>query len=123
MEMGKDIPRLSPTMASRKLQVLAFIRLFYREHGIGPSLSEIAAAIGSNRTRAQDAIRKLAREGRVHHRPGQPRGVVPVEMRDEALRLLRAEGWTVNPERRGIDHPDALPLLDVVDPGTKKTGT
>ncbi|EPR09890.1 hypothetical protein M527_07130 [Sphingobium indicum IP26] len=108
-----DIPRLSPVMASRKLQVLSFIRRFYHEHGVGPSLSEIAAALGTNRSRVQDAIRKLAREGRLHRVPGQTRGVRPAETREEALRLLQTEGWTVNPDRLELVHPNALPLLDI----------
>lgn len=115
MNSIESVPRLSPEMVSRKLQVLAFIRIFHSQHGVGPSLSEIAAAVGTNRTRVQDAIRKLAREGRVYHVPGQARGVRPVETRDEALRLLRSEGWIVLPDRAEACHPNALPLLDIVE--------
>ena len=115
MGIMDDIPRLSPIMASRKLQVLAFIRGFYQDHGIGPSLSEIAAAVGTNRARVQGAIRKLAQEGRIHRVPGQARGVRPAETHEEALRLLQAEGWTVNPERLELVHP-SIPLLDAPDP-------
>lgn len=109
------VPRLSPVMASRKHQVLAFIRIYHRDHGVGPSLSEIAAAVCASRSRVQDAIRKLAREGRLHHRPGETRGVRPAESRDEALRVLRDEGWIVLPDRNTASHPNALPLLDVID--------
>ncbi len=110
-----SVPRLSPEMASRKLQVLAFIRLFHAQHGVGPSLGEIAAAVGTTRTRVHDSIRKLAREGRVHHMPGQPRGVRPAETRDEALRVLREEGWIILQDRNAARHPNALPILDVIE--------
>lgn len=110
--MIDDIPRLSPQMASRKLQVLAFIRAFYAAHGVGPSLSEMAAAIGSNRSRVQDAIRKLAAEGRIHRAPGQTRGVRPLSAQEEAVRHVRDAGYLV------LD-PASVPLLDIEMPVTK----
>ncbi|MBY2957962.1 GntR family transcriptional regulator [Sphingomonadales bacterium 58] len=113
MGIMEDIPRLSPVMASRKLQVLAFIRRYHEEHGVGPSLSEIAAAVGTNRSRVQDAIRKLEREQRLHRVPGKTRGVTPIGSHEEALRQLQALGYVVNPGRLEIIHPDALPLLDI----------
>lgn len=111
MGLMNDIPRLSPTMASRKLQVLAFIRAYHARHGVGPSLSEIAAAVDTNKSRVQDAIRKLEREGRVHREAGKARGVRPAESHEEALRILQAEGWTINPDRLQLLSP--LPLLDL----------
>jgi SOS-response transcriptional repressor LexA len=112
MGMEPDIPRLSPAMASRKNQVLAFIRLYWRDHGVGPALSEMAAAVGTSRARVQDAIRKLAKEGRVIWEPGVTRGVRPAESHEEALRVLQAQGWTVNPDRLELIHP-APPLIDL----------
>jgi len=116
-----EIPRLSPAMASRKNQVLVFIRLYWRAHGVGPSLSEIAAACGTNRSRVQDAIRKLAKEGRVIREPGKARGVRPAESHEEALQLLEAQGWAVNPTRLELIYPGA-PLLDL-DEGGRLTVT
>lgn len=121
MGIMDDIPRLSPAMASRKNQVLAFIRLYWREHGVGPSLSEIAAAVGTNRSRVQDAIRKLAREGRLHRAPGVTRGVRPAETHEEALRVLQSSGWTVNPDRLELIHP-AAPLIDLDEDGRLVVG-
>ncbi len=115
MNRIEGVPPLSPVMSNRKLQVLDFIRLFHARHGVGPSLGEIAAAVGTTRTRVHDSIRKLAREGRVHHMPGQTRGVRPAETRDEALRVLREEGWVILPDRNAASHPNALPLLDVIE--------
>ena len=112
MGIMDDIPRLSPQMASRKLQVLAFIRAYYAAHGVGPSLSEMAAAIGSNRSRVQDAIRKLAAEGRIHRAPGQARGVRPLSAQEEAVRHVRDAGYLV------FD-PALVPLLDIEMPVTK----
>lgn len=116
MGMMDDIPRLSPVMASRKNQVLAFIRLYWRAHGVGPSLSEIAAACGTNRSRVQDSIRKLAKDGRLLWTPGQARGVRPVESHEAALQLLESQGWAVNPMRLELIHPGA-PLIDLDEQG------
>ncbi len=91
-----EVARLSPVMSNRKLQVLAFIRAYHARHGEGPSLSEIAAACRCSRPRAQDAIRKLAAEGRIHRVPGRPRGVWPIDASDEALRQLAAAGYRVS---------------------------
>ncbi|WP_030540573.1 LexA family transcriptional regulator [Sphingobium sp. DC-2] len=113
MGIMEDVPRLSPEMASRKLQVLAFIRVYHDRHGVGPSLSEMAAAVGTNRSRVQDAIRKLEREQRIHRVPGKTRGVTPIGSHEEALRQLQALGYIVNPGRMEIVHPEALPLLDI----------
>ncbi|NWK96530.1 hypothetical protein DM806_12835 [Sphingobium lactosutens] len=107
-----EVMRLAPEMASRKLQVLDFIRQFYAHHGVGPSLSEIAAAVGTNRSRVQDAIRKLAREGRIHRVPSQTRGIRPAETQEEALRLLQNEGWEVNRGRLQLVAPPP-PLVDI----------
>lgn len=117
MGILEGIPRLSPEMASRRLQVLAFVRMFHAQHGVGPSLSEMAAAIGTNRARVQGAVRKLAREGRIHYQPGVPRGIRPAESHEEALQLLQSEGWVVNPDRFELIQPIGLPLIDLDDAG------
>lgn len=115
LSMMENVPRLSPEMASRKLQVLAFVRAYYRAHSAGPSLSEIANGLGTNKTRVQAALRKLQREGRIHREAGIARGIRPNDSHEEALRLLRADGWTVNPTRMEIAYP--LPLIDIDEDG------
>lgn len=116
--MGGDIAvtRLSPSMASRANQVLDFVHAYFACHGQGPSLREIAAAIGAGKNRAQDAIRKLARDGRVHYEPGVTRGVWPLSAEEEALRRLRGMGYVVAPGRM-VAGP---PVLDIVEPGRKR---
>ncbi|MDX3908882.1 MAG: hypothetical protein QHC67_03590 [Sphingobium sp.] len=91
-----ELVRLSPIMVSRKLQVLAFIQQYYLAHGVGPSLGEISAAVSCGRTRAHAAVRQLHKEGRIHRTPGQHRGIRPISVREEAIRVLVDEGWTVN---------------------------
>lgn len=83
---GIAVTRLSPSMASRANPVLDFIHAYFASHGPGPSLREMAAAIGAGKNRVQDAIRKLAREGRIHYEPGRPRGVWP-PITDKPTRL------------------------------------
>lgn len=96
--------------------MLGFIRTFYAEHRVGPSHSEIAAALKTNRTRVQAAVRQLAREGRIHRVPGKARGIRPIESMEEALYLLKAEGWTVNVKRLELGHPVLdLIILDLKD--------
>lgn len=119
MGVAPEIPRLTPEMASRKNQVMVFIRLYWDAHGASPSIGEIAAAVGCARSRAQAAVRKLAREGRLHHVPGATRSLMPIERHDAAIALLRARGWTVDPGRRMIAAPDAdgTGTLDIGDDG------
>ncbi|WP_328277717.1 LexA family protein [Sphingobium sp.] len=111
-----DIPRLSPTMASRKNQVLAFVRLYWNAHSVGPSISEIARAVGCARSRAQKLVTKLVREGHLHRIDGMTRGVRPASVLEEALRQLREAGYVVNDDV--IAPPaGAMPLIDIDDAG------
>lgn len=91
---GMDRPlSLKPTMRSRKLLALEFIRAFWAERDCSPTLSEIGAALGHVPNSSVSAIvRRLAREGLIGHRPGVYRGITLPSRRDEALRILRAEG-------------------------------
>lgn len=116
MGIIEQIPRLSPAMASRKNQVLAFIRLYWRTHSSGPSISEICAAVNCPRSRAQAAIRKLEMEGLVFRVPGVARSVRPAETHEHALRLLQAHGWSVNAGRLELVHP-MPPLVDLDEDG------
>lgn len=102
-------------MASRKNQVLAFIRSYFGAHGIGPSISEMAAAASCSRSRVQEIIRKLEREQLVNRVPGKSRGIVPISGHEEAIRQLVAMGYVVNPA-------PSLPLLDLDDDGQLTIG-
>lgn len=109
--------RLTQQMASRKFQVLDFMRRYCTAHGGNPSLSEIAAACNTNKSRVQDAIRKLEREGLVERIAGMARGVSPVSDHDLVLRQLAADGYVINPPGQA--------LLDLDDAGhltVTKTG-
>lgn len=116
MGIIEEIPRLSPVMVSRKNQVLAFIRAYWRTHDSGPSISEICAAVNCPRSRAQAAIRKLEMDGLVHRLPGVARSVRPAETHEHALQLLKAQGWTVNAGRLELVHP-MPPLVDLDEDG------
>lgn len=101
--------RLTPEMASRKFQVLDFLRRYCAAHGGNPSLSEIAAACNTNKPRVQDAIRKLEREGLVDRVAGVARGVSPVSDDVLVLRQLEARGYIIN--------PPGMALLDLDEDG------
>jgi SOS-response transcriptional repressor LexA len=88
-------PRLSPTMSSRKLQALGFIETYFHAHGTGPSIGEIAAALHCSPPRALEAVRKLAREGRIHRQCGVPRGIRPLSADEEAVRRAQLAGFIV----------------------------
>ncbi|HEX7852304.1 MAG TPA: hypothetical protein VF503_01250 [Sphingobium sp.] len=111
---------LSPTMVSRKHQVLAFIEQYYAVHGIGPSLSEMANAVGTNKPRVADLIRRLEREGRLHRIPGRARGVWPIAAHEAAIQLLRQRGFVVDIDILTVAPPppvtnEKLPLVPVLD--------
>lgn len=84
--MGEPL-RLTPTMCSRKLQALGFIKRYLADWGGSPSLNEVAAELGVSRQRVNQLIRQLAREGLIAHTRGVPRSlrlVPPPSMRDRA---------------------------------------
>lgn len=92
--------RLSSTMTSRRLQVLAFVRGYIMSRGGSPSVSEIAAGVGCGATRVKQHLRSLIDQGALLRKPGPPgtgRNLLLPDQRDEALRVLRALGWIVNP--------------------------
>ena len=49
-----------PVPGSRKAQVLRFIIAYRDEHGVSPSMDEIAAALGVSDTRAKFYVHQLA---------------------------------------------------------------
>lgn len=100
-----DAPvRLRPDMVSLRLHVLRFVRLYIGQHLYSPSQGEIAAALGTCRSRVKDAIRSLEREGLLLRTPGQ-RGLRMPSERDAAIRVLRALGWTVAEAERMVAPP------------------
>ncbi|KUR80775.1 LexA family transcriptional regulator [Novosphingobium sp. FSW06-99] len=106
--MNGDAPaaalRLSPDMVSLRLQVLKFARVYIGMWGEGPSYGEIGQATGASRTAVKKAVRKLAEQGLLLRTPGA-RGLVLPEARDDALRVLRDLGWTVDADHARIVAP------------------
>lgn len=104
-----------PTMVSRKLQALAFIHRYIAEWVKSPSYGEIAAALDVSRERAKELVRQLKREGLIVRESGAHRGIsLPpgdeapgtapnaAPSAAEAVRVLRAEGWVVDPRARAL---------------------
>ena len=87
--------RLTPTMRSRKLIALDFIKQFWAKHNHSPSFSEIGAALGdiSNST-VLKIVKRLAAEQLIEYRGGERSIVLPCA-RSEALRLLLEAGYTI----------------------------
>lgn len=101
--------RLTPAMSSRKLLALGFIKEYFAEHAIGPSRREIGNALSISHQHAARLVKALAVEGRIHHRPGQTRSIVPLDSTAEAVRLLRQAGWKVDGDVMRMAQPD-VPL-------------
>lgn len=104
--------RLSPVMGSRKLQVLEFIEAYFRVRGVGPSLGEIGAGVGISPNHAHKLVKRLAQDGRIHRATGVARGIRPLSIREEALRLLAGEGYTVFHGNKVILPPDEAAIAD-----------
>lgn len=119
--MTVEVIRLTPTMVSRKNQVLAFIRSYYAAHGEGPSITEITHAVHCARSRVHEAIRKLEREQKINRVPGKPHGISPISGHEEAIRQLEAAGYIVNPGRLELLTPPP-PLIDLDEQGRLKVG-
>lgn len=96
--------------------MLAFVRLYWSAHSVGPSISEIARAVDCARSRAQKLVTKLVSEGHLHRIDGIARGVRPASVLEDALRQLREAGYIVNDDV--IAPPmDAMPLIDLNEAG------
>ncbi|HEY0131647.1 MAG TPA: hypothetical protein VGB57_09595 [Allosphingosinicella sp.] len=106
--MGEALPidptgnrRLKPTMRSRKLQALDFIKRYFAEWGHSPSLDEIGAALEVSKQRASELVQQLCDEDQIQRVVGKRRGIVLIdrgEQLSEADVLLRIKqlGWSVN---------------------------
>jgi hypothetical protein len=120
---GPELARLSPTMSSRKLQALAFIRHFYARWGASPTQGEIAAALHISKKRANNLVHQLSTEKMIEIVAGKTRGIRLVETAEELsepeiLVRLSAMGWTIADGGQIIQPPltdKGLPLLPVLD--------
>lgn len=113
-------------MASRRLQVLAFVLDYFARYGEGPSLSEIGAAHGISKARVHELVGALVRRGQLLRRPG-PRGLYPPAVRTAAVRQLRELGWAVDEDVQyagPLTHSalPAVPALDYVPPAAAGGG-
>lgn len=100
--------RLSPTMVSRKLQALRFIRDYIGQWGKSPSYGEIAAELGTNRVRVHAIVRQLVADGDILHAHGERRGISLAAPHGsiceaEALQLLRRRGYLINGDLVGVE--------------------
>jgi SOS-response transcriptional repressor LexA len=110
VNMIRETPALSPTMASRKLQALAFIEFYFATHRTGPSIGEISAMLDCSRQRAHDLVRTLEREGRIKRTANTRRSIRPISAEEDALRQLKAAGYVLtNPGLRGRFDLDHIP--------------
>jgi biotin operon repressor len=110
IEAAPEAPaRLTPTMASFRLLVFAFVRDYIGLMGHSPSYGEIANKLNSNRQRVVKAVRSLERDGLLLRSAG-PRGLQLPSMRDEAIRQLRAMGWVVDEDVGHAGPPAAVPV-------------
>jgi SOS-response transcriptional repressor LexA len=114
--------RLKPTMRSRKLQALDFIKRYYAEWGHSPSLAEIGAELGVTKQRVSSLIAQLSIDRQIEVTSGKTRGIKLVdqgEQLSEADVLLRLQqlGWRVDPAARlfGPLTEKGLPELPFLD--------
>ena len=107
---------MRPEMSSRRNLVLAFVRDYIGTWRVSPSYGEIAAGLGTNRTRIKEAVRSLVADGHLLRTPG-PRGLALPGDEAAAIERLKALGWRVDAEARALaavtqSTLPAIPLLD-----------
>jgi hypothetical protein len=102
-------PRLSPSMSSRRLQVLGFIRDYIAAQNESPSLGEIASGCGIDRSKAHRHVRSLIRQGHLMRRRGM-RGLMLPSAIEEAKRQLREAGYRIDEDFGGDTKSRLLPL-------------
>lgn len=104
------IDRLSPTMRSRKLQALTFIKGYFAEWGHSPSLDELGAAIGVSKQHAHDILRQLANDQMIRRVAGKRRGIELIDRAEELgegdvlLRLAKL-GWRIRHDDKTVAAP------------------
>jgi SOS-response transcriptional repressor LexA len=114
--------RLTPTMRSRKLQALDFIKRYNAQWGVSPTLSELASELGISVKYAHELVGQLSREKQIEIVKGKKRGIVLID-RGEAISeadiLLRLAqlgwqvkdgAWTLTPPLTKNGLPDVLYL-------------
>ena len=123
--------RLTPAMASRKLQVASFWHQYKARWGRGPSYGEISGAMGISYSTARDAVRRATRDGLIDRLPGARRGEgtakpVPTRLSPDLAELviaqLRAQGVVmlsgpVGPDGRTYCPLPLVPELDHIPSG------
>lgn len=131
--------RLSPTMSSRKLHALDFIKRYFARWSYSPTLGELAAHLEVSTKRAHELVHQLAVEKMIEHIAGKTRGIRLIDRGEElseadVLLRLTNMGWTIGKDDRIIEPPieasfpltekglHPLPYLDHV-PGTGEEGT
>lgn len=62
-------------MTPRRAAILRFVSDYIAEHGMSPTLDEIAASQGVNKTTAFEHVRSLMRMGLVSARPNETRSI------------------------------------------------
>lgn len=92
--------RISPTMNSRKLQALDFIKRYFAEWGHSPSLDEIGAHLGVSKQRASELVHQLCVDKSIEITAGRRRGIRLVDRGEEIseadlLVRLRERGWRI----------------------------
>lgn len=69
---NKDI-NLINLITSRQLQILQFIKLFFRDHGFPPSLREIGSNFQIAPSSVLDHLKALEKKGFIRRLPFKPR--------------------------------------------------
>lgn len=95
---------LSPEMASLRLLVLDFVRDYIGRWGQSPSYGEIANGVDTHREGARRAVKSLAADGLLLRNPG-PRGLSLPSQREQALRLLRDQGYVIDEDIGQVQPP------------------
>lgn len=113
-----------PVRTHRKLIVLAIVKQHYIDHGVSPTISEIAGAMAVSKTRVQSLVRRLEHDGLVKRVRGARRGIMLANRAKQvstldALLQLQGEGWLVNLGRLELVAPPCpeltLPLRPQLD--------
>ena len=111
--------RLTPAMASRKLQVASFWHQYKARWGRAPSYGEISGAMGIHYSTARDAVRRATRDGLIDRLPGARRGEctaqpvlarVSQSLAELVIVQLRAQGVVLVGGPVGLDGRTYCPL-------------
>src|SRR5260221_7595482 len=106
-----------PPLTRRQREILTFFESYRRQHGISPTLEEIAQSLGVNKVTVFGHVAELERKGvLVRSKHGISRGLQPVEAGPAPSRVQVLGRIAAGVPIEAVETPEELDLQSLVPP-------